>query len=152
MSIGDRLFRQMLAKHGFKTGGEAAPGGWRCYVTDIVKSSYRATKWNAAARENLLGVAEVWAPVLAWELEHGRPQLVVVLGNRTRELLDHLVAHRLVLLPRIVMSAWSYAYVTSRPDAARKLGPMDPIRLAEYDEQFAAIARRRDELPDALEE
>ena len=44
------------------------------------------------------------------------------------------------------MSAWSYGYVTSRPDAARKLGPMHPITLVEYDKQFAAIARRRDEL------
>ena len=140
----------MLAKHGFKSGGEAAPGGWHCYVTDVVKSSYRAKKWNAAAREELLEVAEVWAPVLAWESENGRPEIVVVLGNRTKALLDHLVDRRLISCPRIVMSAWSYAYVASRPEAARKLGPMHPIRLAEYDQQFAAIARQRDELPDLL--
>jgi len=146
VSIGDRLFREMLAKHGFKTGGGAAPGGWQCYITDIVKSSYRAAKWNAAAREELLRIAEAWAPVLAWELENGRPQIVVVLGNRTKELLDHLVRRRLVPRPSEVLSAWSYAYVTSRPDSARKLGPMHPIRLAEYDEQFAVIAQRRDEL------
>jgi hypothetical protein len=146
VSIGDRLFRGMLAKHGFKTGGEAAPGGWRCYITDIVKSSYRAKRWNAAAREELFAIANAWAPVLAWELQQGRPQIVVVLGSRTKELLDHLVARRLVSRPPTLMSAWSYSYVASRPDSARKLGPMHPIRLAEYDEQFTAIARQRDEV------
>ena len=38
-SPGDKLFRRMLAKHGFKSGGEYAPGGWRCYITDVIKSS-----------------------------------------------------------------------------------------------------------------
>jgi hypothetical protein len=146
ISIGDRLFREMLAKHGFKTGGEAASGGWRCYITDIVKSTYRATKWNAAARDELFAIAEAWSPVLAWELETGRPAILVVLGNRTKTLLDHLLKRRLVPHPRTVMSAWSYAYVASRPDSARKLGPMHPVRLAEYDQQFAAIAQRRDEI------
>jgi hypothetical protein len=146
VSIGDRLFREMLAKHGFKTGGAAAPGGWRCYITDVVKSSYRATNWNAAAREELFAIAEAWSPVLAWEFETGRPAIAVVLGNRTKTLLDHLVKRRLVPRPRTVMTAWSYAYVTSRPDSARKLGPMHPVRLAEYDQQFAAIAQRRDEI------
>ena len=146
ISIGDRLFREMLAKHGFKTGGEAAPGGWRCYITDIVKSTYRAKKWNAAAREELFAIAEGWSPVLAWEFETARPAILVVLGSRTKTLLDHLVERRLVPLPRTVMTAWSYVYVASRPDAARKLGPMHPVRLAEYDQQFAAIAQRRDEI------
>jgi hypothetical protein len=148
VSIGDRLFREMLAKHGFKTGGGAAPGGWHCYITDVVKSSHRAGKWNARARDELFAIAEAWAPVLAWELEIGRPEIVVVLGNRTKALLDYLVAHRLVPRPRSMMRAWSYAYVTSRPDSARKLGPNHPIRLAEYDDQFAAIADARDSLAD----
>jgi len=35
ISPGDKLFREMLAKHSFKTGGAFSPGGWRCYITGV---------------------------------------------------------------------------------------------------------------------
>src|SRR5207253_2720897 len=102
-------------------------------------------KWNQDDPQNAYRIAEWWADVLAWELANGRPEILVVMGNRTRRLLDHLSRSGLVEPPRRLMSVWSYAYVASRPDAARKLGPMHPVRLAEYDQQFEAVARAASE-------
>jgi hypothetical protein len=45
-SKGDEAFRDMLVRHGFKRGGRNAPGGWHCYITNIVKSVARPAKWK----------------------------------------------------------------------------------------------------------
>src|SRR5438067_2016839 len=60
VSPGDKLLRQMLAKHGFKEGGAFSPGGWRCYITDVIKSSYFVKDWKDEPLEARLAVAEAW--------------------------------------------------------------------------------------------
>jgi hypothetical protein len=137
VSRGDKLFRQMLVKHGFKAGDETSPGGWRCYITDVVKSLHRAGKWSDLRVATKREIARAWAPVLAWELETGQPKLIVTIGDRTNALLDHLLAEQLIPpLPRR-MNIDHYTYVTMRPKG--KLGPGHPIRIAEWDAAFAAI-------------
>jgi hypothetical protein len=138
-SKGDEVFRDMLVRHGLKRGGRDTPGGWNCYITNIVKSVARPAKWNAADWVEWFRVAEAWAPVLAWELEHGAPLVLAVQGARTKKVLDHLVEqHLLPQLPR-VFEMWAPAYVASRPDRALGLGPMHPDRLAKLDRHFAAV-------------
>ena len=140
ISKGDELFRQALFKHGFKEGSEMSPDGWRCYITNVVKSVHRAWKWNRADEESAYQIAEWWAGVLAWNLLPAAPRSSSSWGSE-QELLQHVArAGSVEPLPRL-MDVWSYAYVASRPDAARRLRPMHPLRLAEYDEQFAAVAR-----------
>ncbi|MGA9762619.1 MAG: uracil-DNA glycosylase family protein [Gaiellaceae bacterium] len=135
VSRGDKLFRRMLVKHGFKQGDET--GGWRCYITDVVKSLSRAGQWSKLPMETKREIARAWAPVLRWELETGQPELVVTIGDRTNALLDCLRAEGLIpSLPRRV-NIDHYSYVTMRPRG--KLGPGHPIRIAEWDAAFAAI-------------
>jgi hypothetical protein len=144
VSPGDKLFRCMLAKHGFKSGGEFEPGGWRCYITDVIKSSYRVKDWQKTADEVRLAVAEAWAPVLRFELETASPKLVVVLGKKTRGPLDRLVRKRLIPpLPETV-TIYHYSYLGSRPQG--KLGPLHPERVAAWDADFARIAKRAGQL------
>ena len=76
--------------------GRDTPSGWNCYITNIVKSVARPAKWNAADWEEWFIVAEAWAPVLAWELEHGTPLVLAAQGARTKKVLDHLVEQRLL--------------------------------------------------------
>jgi hypothetical protein len=138
VSRGDKLFRQMLAKHGFKDGDAFAPGGWRCYITDVIKASYSVKDWNARRSEVRLAVAEAWSPVLRYELEAGQPRLAVVLGKTTLEPLEHL--QRQGLIPRLppTKTIYHYSYIGSRPQG--KLGPMHPDRIAAWDADFADIA------------
>src|SRR5205823_414083 len=83
-SKGDEVFRDMLVRHGLKTGGRDAPGGWNCYITNIVKSVARPAKWNAADWTEWCLFAQGWAPVLAWELGHGAPLVLAVQGRGQR--------------------------------------------------------------------
>jgi hypothetical protein len=140
VSPGDKLFRRMLSKHGFKRGDPFEPGGWRCYITDVIKSSYRVKDWQKTADEVRLAVAEVWAPVLRFELEHGHPKLLVVLGRKTLTPLEHLVRKRLLPPLPETITIYHYSYIGSRPQG--KLGPLHPDRIAAWDADFARIAAR----------
>jgi hypothetical protein len=146
-SPGDKLFRRMLAKHGFKSGGEYAPGGWGCYITDVIKSSYRVKDWKMTAEQTRLAVAEAWAPALRFELERAQPKLIVVLGEKTRRPLAHLMRKRMIpSLPESV-TIYHYAYIGSRPQG--RLGPLHPDRVAAWDAEFARIAKRAAEITGA---
>ena len=43
-SRGDKLFREMLVKHGFKMESIDSPGGWNCYITNAVKETDYASR------------------------------------------------------------------------------------------------------------
>jgi hypothetical protein len=139
VSPGDKLFRRQLVKHGFKRGGVDEPAGWRCYITDIIKSVDRVDQWNRLAEAERHRVAEAWAAVLAWELEIGRPQIVVSVGGKADRLLDHLLRRGLIPVPALRMQVAHYSYIGSRPDARTKLGPGHPERIAAWDEEFEAV-------------
>lgn len=79
VSDGDKLFRKMLVKHGFKHTPADNEGGWNCYITDVIKSAAFVTEWNLSPKKLQRRVAEAWTPVLTFELEQGKPRVVVAL-------------------------------------------------------------------------
>ena len=96
--------------------------------------------WEQTADDVRLGVAKAWAAVLRFELETASPKLIVVLGKKTLEPLNHLSRKRLIPpLPESV-TIYYYSYLGSRPQG--KLGPLHPERIAAWDAEFAAIAER----------
>jgi hypothetical protein len=137
-SRGDQLFRRMLVAHGFKTGEIDSPGGWRCYITNVIKETEYAGKWRSSGKERIREALDRWKPLFEWEIEYGNPRLVVALGDTVRRHLDYLAA-RGVRLPEIV-TIRHYSYVAMRPEGRK--GPMHPDRVAAYDAQFASIAAR----------
>lgn len=140
-SRGDRIFRDVLVAHGFKTGGPLESGGWRCYITDVIKSADIVKEWSARPEAERNRVAEAWAPVLTYELEAGNPQVLVVLGKNAAKLLDHLETARLVpaLPPRRVV--YHYSYLGQRPESGGKRRPAGhPDRIAEWQVTFAQVA------------
>ena len=135
-SRGDRLFRDLLVKHGFKSNEVDAQGGWQCYITNAIKEADYSQLWRGSPSERRNAAADAWAPLLEWELEQSRPLLVVALGKTVRVILDRL-RRRGVRFPRIEM-VQHYAYVALRPRGSQ--GPMHPERVREYDEEFTYIA------------
>jgi hypothetical protein len=71
VSRGDQLLRRMLATHRFKHGEPLSTGGWRCYITDVLKSTVRVSNWNGKPWELKEQAAEAWAPAIAYELHRG---------------------------------------------------------------------------------
>jgi hypothetical protein len=74
-SRGDRLFRNLLVKHGFKTSRPEIHGGWRCYITNAIEEADYAERWRGSPTERQRKPAEAWAPVSSM-LERRGPALV----------------------------------------------------------------------------
>lgn len=139
-SSGDRLLREALVEAGLKAGTLESKGDWRCYITNVIKQADYAEKWKKNSVVHLRESAELWSPVLDFELSRINPKLIVAMGNKPLSLLKHLMRNGLI--PRYeVCKVHHYSYVAFRPDAKRKLGPMHPIRVKEYKEQISAVAR-----------
>lgn len=140
-SSGDLLLREALVEHGLKSGGPLSAGEWHCYITNVMKSEVFVKDWNGTAKGQRLAVAEMWAPVLRFELEFGRPKKLVVLGANAYEALRHVERQGLVPQLPPLERLHHYSYVMMRPDTKRKLGPGDPLRQAEWREALGAANR-----------
>ena len=141
-SRGDALLREALVEHGLKLGGELAAGGWRCYLTNVMKSEVFVKDWNGTRSQEQLRVAEAWAPVFGFELEVGNPKVLIALGGKAERALNHLCKKRLLpgLPPTIRID--HYSYVMHRPDNRRGLGPGHPVRQVEWKAALGAAAAR----------
>jgi hypothetical protein len=136
-SRGDRLFREMLVKHGFKVAPIDSAGGWGCYITNVIKQPDYAEQWRGTTLDRQRAAAVAWAPVIRWELANARPILVVALGKTVLNIVRYLRTQG-VEFPRLEV-VQHYSYVALRPRGAQ--GPMHPDRVREYDDEFATIAR-----------
>lgn len=140
-SRGDALLREALVEHGLKLDGEFTPGGWRCYLTNVMKSEVFVKDWNGTPSQAQLRVAEAWAPVLRFELEVGNPKVLIVLGGKAERALKHLRKTRLLPALPPTRRIDHYSYVMHRPDNRRRLGPGDPVRQLEWKAAVGAAAR-----------
>lgn len=144
-SRGDRLLREALCETGLKLGDPLGPGGWSCYLTDVMKSEVRVKDWNGTSSQAKRHVADLWSPVLRFELEFGRPKLIIALGKAAQQHLVRLERQSLIgRLPRLV-AVDHYSYVMMRPDNVRKLGPGDPRRQRDWKLSIAEVVRSIDE-------
>jgi len=135
-SRGDKLFREMLVKYGFKQGTIASLGGWKCYITNVIKEADYTSEWREKTQTARNQAAQIWAGLLAWELKNSKPKLVVVMGKQTNILLSHLVSLGKIELPRTEQIT-HYAYIGQR--AQGLLGPMHPQRIQAYDDEFFRV-------------
>lgn len=137
-SRGDHIFRGALFDVGFKTTSPDTPGGWKCYITNIIKEADYAknTGTKTQAERNLS--ADIWFEVLKWELETGKPKLIVTVGGQSEVLLSHIRMKNRLVLPKVI-NITHYAYIGQRPDRVRKLKAGDPLRIKEYKAEIAHV-------------
>jgi hypothetical protein len=135
-SEGDKLLRKMLVKFDFKSGPFDSPGGWKCYITNVIKEADYTQHWREKTQPARNQAAEIWSGLLDWELKNSRPRLVVIMGGQTRKLLDHLQTVGKIKLPHTEQIT-HYAYIGQRPQGS--LGPMHPQRVNAYEQEFARI-------------
>jgi hypothetical protein len=139
VSRGDLFFREMLVEYGFKNPPMGSPGGWNCYITDVIKQTDYVSRWHTQSYQTLKRIAEKWSSVLKWELENSRPKLVVCMGRKTQDFLSYLQKECGLVLPETAF-IHHYSYIAYRAQGRR--GPMDPDRVKEYEMQMAGIAER----------
>jgi uracil-DNA glycosylase len=141
-SKGDLLFRQMLVRHGYKRGTPLSRYGWNCYITNVVKSPDYVGDWRTKVDDaERARIVRAWAPVLRYQLELGRPKVVVSLGNDVDDHLTDLArAGQIPPLP-LREKVWHYAWVAGkRPDKLKRT----------LDERFAAWSVQFDRVDAAL--
>jgi hypothetical protein len=144
-SRGDLLFRERLVAHGYKDAPPLSEGGWHCYITNVAKTAEVVKEWRGKPEADRDRIAEAWAPVLRYELEHGQPRLLVFLGRRatgfgeSERLTRQLSTSGLIPDLPTTANVYHYAFIGQRVDKGR--GPGHPERIAEWDEQFAEVDR-----------
>jgi hypothetical protein len=138
VSQGDQLFRESLVENGFKEASWDSSGGWQCYLTDVITQAEKVNDWHRQGEENWLRLGEIWSEVLAWELEVSRPRLVVVMGKRTRRLIEHIALAKQLRFPRMEVIQ-QYSYEGSRPRG--KQPAMHPERIREYRKDMKRVAK-----------
>jgi hypothetical protein len=139
-SKGDLIFREALFEAGFKMTSPETPGGWKCYITNIIKEADYAKNTGAKTQADRNLSADIWFEVLKWEFETGKPKLIVTMGGQAEVLLRHLQVKNGLVLPRVI-NITHYAYIGQRPDRVRKLKAGDPIRIKEYKAEIAHVKR-----------
>lgn len=122
-----KRFRVALHRLGLKTSHPAAKGGWRCYITNIIKEMNVAgdnAKLSPAARRKM---ALDWAPILAWELSQVQPRHVFCVGQKAYDHATYLVETRAIprLRPKLVNH-----YSGRTGDAAIIDGIVEPVSRA----------------------
>jgi hypothetical protein len=89
-----KRFRVALHRLGLKTTPSAAKGGWRCYITNVIKEMNVAGDNDELPPAERRQMALTWAPVLAWEIDQVKPRHVFCVGNRAFDHVKRLVAAR----------------------------------------------------------
>lgn len=140
-SKGDRLFREALVLAKFKEGEWNSLGGWNCYITNIIKEADYVKRWNTKGTQHLIEAAEVWAPVLEWQIAYGRPKLIILMGKKVQKIAHSLGTKNLIQLPETrPIDHYSYvAFRAKRIKGKAAQGPMHPERVSAYLESIALV-------------
>ncbi|MCZ6837194.1 MAG: hypothetical protein O7G85_15575 [Planctomycetota bacterium] len=85
-----KRFRVVLCETGLKTTPPATRGGWRCYITNLVKEANVASDQNDLPWSVRQRQSRDWADLLAWELGHVQPEHVFCVGQKSSTLVRML--------------------------------------------------------------
>jgi hypothetical protein len=85
--------RPALCELGLKLTPPDRPGGWRCYITKVIKEADVVRDFTARDKQSL---AIHWADVLAWEIEQVRPSVMFTVGDAATQLVRTLQEKRLI--------------------------------------------------------
>lgn len=129
-----------LDPRGFKTGNIESPGGWKCYITDLVKADSPPSEWDSTSPAVRKRAYETWLPVLEWEFRQGRPRLVVAVGRDVDRRLNDIWPSLQEAAQRPLQRTWiwHYAFFNRGGDA--------PANRRKYASQFAEVVQKAQQL------
>lgn len=91
-----KRFRVVLHDLGLKTTPPTKRGGWRCYITNVVKEANLATDQNALSNTFRRQQARDWADILTWEIEKVRPEHYFSVGGWAAHFVQTLQREKLL--------------------------------------------------------
>lgn len=137
---GDALFRQAISEAGLKDGAPEINTGWRCFITNVIKTPEIVGTRNARKRrsEYWKHQATIWMPVLQAQIDSGSPAVMVCLGREVTKILRHMISIGL-RCPSVEM-IHHYSYIMMRPESGTQRGPRHPARIREFKRSIVNIA------------
>ena len=83
----------MLCDLGLKEGGIWERGGWKCYITNVIKQVAIVADVKNISLDDRRRAAIRWSKVLQWELDNVRPTRIFCVGNKAHDLVKWLRAN-----------------------------------------------------------
>jgi Uracil DNA glycosylase superfamily len=115
-----KRFRPALVEAGLKDPLAQAKGGWRCYLTNVVKQANIVNEQNARTWREKVAEARTWADVLRWELQKVAPNHIFCVGGNSTKLVTLLQVER-QLPPFRVNELMHYSARRSDDDVRRAI-------------------------------
>lgn len=78
-------FRVALFQLGLKTTGPRERGGWKCYITNVIKQSDKAIIHEKTDKEIKCQMARDWGDILQWEIDHVKPKYIFCVGGAAQK-------------------------------------------------------------------
>jgi hypothetical protein len=123
-----KRFRVVLRKLGLKSSRPDVKGGWKCYITNVVKEANIAgADQGGLTRSEKNEQAAAWADILIWEYDQVRPSQVFAVGGDAYQSLHHL--QRLGYLSDVEIRPIGH-YTARGSDEAVMQAMMLPLQLA----------------------
>ncbi len=92
-----KRFRHALRETGLKTTAPGERGGWRCYITNVVKeANYATSEQRRLSAPERRQQGEAWADILNWELAQVQPRHLICVGDKSYEIVSHLRDQKLL--------------------------------------------------------
>lgn len=88
-----KRFRPALCQLKLKTTPPTAPGGWRCYITNVIKEADVVRDFVGRDKQSL---AIEWADVLRWEIQEVSPERIFTVGDAATRLVRLLQRQGLI--------------------------------------------------------
>ena len=103
-----RIFRAVLYEIGLKRTPPDDPGGWQCYITNVIKEMAVAGDFEKTEKYSK---AVAWADILEWEIQQVGPSWVFCVGSTAHSLVRRLQrGGRLASLHgRHIRKLWHYS-------------------------------------------
>lgn len=88
-----KRFRPALCQLNLKTTPPTAHGGWKCYITNVIKEADVVRDFVAREKQSL---AIEWADVLKWEIQQVSPRTIFTIGDAATRLVTGIQRRGLI--------------------------------------------------------
>ena len=105
----DKRFRTVLCDLGLKDGTIWEPGGWHCYITNVIKQAAVVGEWEGISRDEKRQTARDWSGILQMEIDAVRPATVFCVGGNAHSMVKWLQSTAGLDAPAPLRRIWHYS-------------------------------------------
>ena len=117
----DKRFRKVLCDLGLKDGAIWEPGGWHCYITNVIKQAAFVGDWRKAPFPKKQQTALEWSDILQMEIGEVQPEIVFCVGGNAHRMVTWLQNNNRLQVPGPIHPIWHYSAYRSDEEVERRM-------------------------------